>query len=303
MIDYMFQTVAKTAIFAVVVFVACFDARAGWDWDWGWGGSSCRGGTLLATSDPADVQEKYTNKVKVYVPIKVQVSNNLLNCADEIHIDAIYANKIKFWGPGLNKKGVLVDNQLKQISSKRGLWKVDLNERVTQLWVRVNHYSLFPAGDYESRVLVSLVADGEVIHEQYLDLLYYSEPKISIELDSSSQGKVSGSNGDYQIDLGELKSHSRFDWGINVLSNSAYDIVLDSEFNGLRHETNSSAIIDYTVEFDNVKIPSSEVLWLRYGFSNSVNNTWFGFGVELGNLDLMPAGSYQDNLSLTIYPF
>lgn len=271
-------------------------------WDWGnW--SNCRGGSMLVTSDPADVQEVYGNKVNAYVPIEVQVSNNLLNCADEIWVDAIWSNKIKFWGPGLNKKGKLVDNNYKQISSKRGVWKVPLTERQTQMWVKLTHYSLFPAGYYYGRVLVSLVSDGEVIEEQYLDLTYYSEPKISIELDNSSKGKVKGGNGDYQIDLGELKSHTRFDWGIKVLSNSAYDIVLDSEFNGLRHDINRNSVIDYTIEFDNVKIPSSETLWLNYGFSNGVKNTWFGFSFELGNVDFMPAGNYQDNLSLTIYPY
>ncbi len=267
--------------------------------DWSYG---CHG-NMLVTSDPADVQEQFDKKVSAFVPLKIQVSNNMLDCADEIWIDAIWSNRIMFWGPGIDKKGQLVNSQYKQIKGKRGLWKVDLNERLTQLWVKLTHYSLFPSGYYFGRVRVLLMSNGYVVDEQYVDLTYYSEPKISIELDSASQGKVQGSNGDYQIDLGELKSYSRFDWGIKVLSNSAYDIVLDSEFNGMRHQSNKKALIDYTIEFDNVKIPSSEVLWLRYGFSNGVKNTWFGFSLELGNVEFKPAGHYQDNLSLTIYPY
>ncbi|MFT4926740.1 MAG: hypothetical protein ACI8WB_002838, partial [Phenylobacterium sp.] len=121
-------------------------------------------------------------------------------------------------------------------------------------------------------------------------------------LDNNSQSKVSGINGDYQIDLGELVNNAQFDWGIKVLSNSAYDIVLDSEYNGLRHESKTDALIDYTISFDNVKIPSSEQLSRSYDFAASVNNTWFGFSFVLGNVEFMPAGNYQDNLSLTIYP-
>lgn len=293
----MWRILVQAATLAVCIMALPAMADRPWDAD------DCRGGSMLATSDPAEVQEQYGQKVNAFVPVKVQVSNNLLDCADEIWIDAIWSNKIMFWGPGLDKKGLLVDSQYKQIKQKRGVWQIPLTERQTQLWVKLNHYSLFPSGFYFGKLRVSLVSDGDVIAEQFLDLTYYSEPKISIELDRTSKGKVKGTNGDYHIDLGELKSNARFDWGIKVLSNSAYDIVLDSEFDGLRHETNRQTKIDYTIEFDNVKIPSSEVLWMRYGFSNGVKNTWFGFSFQLGNVDLMPAGNYQDNLSLTIYPY
>ena len=172
------------------------------------------------------------------------------------------------------------------------------------LWVKLTHFNLFPAGEYTSAIKVSVVDYwDDPIDEQFLLLDYYSEPKISIELDNNSKGKVYGSDGDYYIDLGELTSNKRFNWGVNVLSNSAYEIVVDSEFDGLRHETNRRALIDYTLGFDNVNISSSEQLRRSYDFSDSVKNTWFGFSFTLGDVELMPAGYYEDNISLTIYPY
>jgi hypothetical protein len=281
--------------FALLLFCAVFSPQQAM-------AKKCKG-TFLAESLSADVIEEYRNRVKVYLPLRVQLSNELFDCADEIWVEAVNSNKMTFWGPGRNKNGKLQDSQFKQISVKKGLWKTGLDGRETQLWIKLTHYSLFPAGTYTGRVKVSVISKNKVVEEQFLDIEYYSEPKISISLDNSSQSKISGNGGDYQIDLGELVSNARFDWGIKVLSNSAYDIVLDSEYNGLRHDVNASALIDYTISFDNVKISSSEQLTRTYDFFSSVNNTWFGFSFELGNVDLMPAGNYQDNLSLTIYPY
>jgi hypothetical protein len=258
-------------------------------------------GNLLVTSDVADMYEQYKNNVKAFIPLKIQVPNNLYNCADEIWIEAVETNKIKFKGP-IKKTAKLKNAQFKKIKAKNGIFKIDLDDRITQMWLQLNHYSLFPSGVYESKLKISIVSGGDVIEEEFLTVEYYSSPKISLSLDSTSQSKVSGNNGEYQIDLGELTTNARFDWGIQILSNSAYDIVLDSEFNGLRHETNLDAIIDYSISFDNVKIPSTDQLSRSYDFAASVKNTWFGFSFILGNAELMPAGSYQDNLSLTIYP-
>jgi hypothetical protein len=259
-------------------------------------------GELLVESDPAEVIEVYGRNVKVYLPLKVQVSNDLLDCADEIWIEPVTGNKIKLAGPGGNKTGKLKDEQFKRIAVKKGIWKTSLNNRNSQLWVKIAHYSLFPAGSYNGKVKVMAVSKNKIVEEQFVNLQYYSEPVISIELDSSSQQKVSGSNGDYQIDLGELVNNARFTWGINVLSNTAYDILLDSEYDGLRHETNRQALIEYTISFDNIEISSSEQLTKHYDFSTSVKNTWFGFTFELGKVELMPAGNYQDNVSFTISP-
>jgi hypothetical protein len=259
-------------------------------------------GSLLVTSDDADTYEQYQNNVEVFQSLKVQVSNELLDCADEIWIEAIDSNSIRFAGPNLTKTAKLKNAQFKEIKAKKGIFKIDLDERITQLWLQLTHYSLFPAGDYDSKIKISLISDDDVVEDAFLALNYYSSPKMSLELDSTSQRKISGSNGEYQIDLGQLTTSARFDWGINVLSNGAYDIVLYSEFKGLRHETNLDAIIDYTISFDNVRVLSSEQLTRRYDFAASVKNTWFGFSFVLGNVELMPAGNYQDNLSLTIYP-
>ena len=79
--------------------------------------------------------------------------------------------------------------------------------------------------------------------------------------------------------------------------------MVDSEYGGLRHESNSAATIGYSLTFDNVKISSQQQLVLRYDFLSGVKNTWFGFAVALGNVEMMPAGHYQDNISLTVYPY
>lgn len=263
--------------------------------------NKCKG-SLAVDSIAADTIEEYSNRVKVFIPVKIKVSNSLLKCADEIWIETIDSNNIRFVGPANNKTGKLLDHRFKRIKTTTGIFKTALIDSQTQLWIKLTHYSFFPAGHYNGKIKVSVVSDNTVVDEQLIDMTYYSAPKISISLDNNSRAKVSGNNGNYQIDLGELVNNARFDWGIKVLSNSAYDIVLDSEYNGLRHETNTSALIGYTVGFDGVKIPSSEQLTKRYDFAASVKNTWFGFSFVLGNVDLMPAGNYQDNLSLTIYP-
>ena len=263
--------------------------------------NSCKG-TLIVLSDPADIIEKYGNKVKVYVPVKIEVSNKLYDCAEEIWIEPLNGNKILFSGPTGEKVAKLQDEQFNNISSTKGVRKIPLIERTTQLWAKMTHFSLFPAGFYSTGIKISVVRNDKVIEEQFVSLQYYSQPTISIELDNSSQQKVSGSNGDYQIDLGELVNNAQFSWGINVFSNTAYDIVLDSEYNGLRHDTNKKALIDYTISFDNIKISSSQQLTRRYDFNSGVDNSWFGFSFELGNVELMPAGNYQDNLSFTVYP-
>jgi len=259
-------------------------------------------GSLIVVSDPADVIEEYGNNVKVYVPLKIQLSNTLFNCADEIWIESLSGNKIKLSGPGGNKTGKLKDEEFKRIKVKKGISKISIDNRINQLWVKITHFTLFPAGSYTGNIKVSVVSKNDIIAEQFVTLQYYSQPIIYMELDSSSQQKVTGSNGDYQIDLGELVNYARFDWGINVLSNTAYDIILDSEYNGLRHDTNHQALIDYNITFDNIQMPSTGQLTQRYNFSTSVENTWFGFTFELGKVELMPAGNYQDNLSFTIYP-
>lgn len=262
---------------------------------------SCKG-SFVVVSDTAEVIEKFAKKVKVYVPVKVQLSNALYDCADEIWIESLNGNKIFFSGPTGEKVGKLQDERFKNIKIRKGVWKTPLKDRTSHLWVKMTHLSLFPAGAYNAKVKVSIVSKNNIIDEQFVSLQYFAQPTISIALDSTSQHKVSGSNGDYQIDLGELVDHARFNWGIYVFSNTAYDIVLDSEYNGLRHETNKQALIDYTISFDNVKIPSSQQLVRRYDFAAGVNNSWYGFSFELGKVELMPAGNYQDNLSFTVYP-
>lgn len=263
--------------------------------------NSCNG-SVIVVSDPADVIEQSGRKAKVYVPIKVTVSNDVFDCADQIWVDSLDGNKIIFSGPTGDKTAKLQNHRFKNIKAKRGVWKTSLQDRTSQLWVKLTHFSLFPAGTYSARVKVAVVSNNKIIEEQFVSLQYVAQPTISIALDSSSQNKVAGSNGDYQIDLGELVSNTRFDWGINVFSNTAYDIVLDSEYNGLRHDTNTQALIGYTISFDNVKIPSSQQLIRRYDFSSGLNNSWFGFSFELDKVELMPAGNYQDNLSFTVYP-
>ncbi len=284
------KTVATVVILTALIFAQSVQAMG-----------KCKG-NLIVTSDVADMYEQYKNNVKAFIPLKIQVPNNLYNCADEIWIEAVDTNNIKFKGPNITKTAKLKNAQFKKIKAKNGIFKIDLNDRTTNMWLQLTHYSLFPAGDYTSKLKISIVSFGDVVEEEFLTVEYYSSPKISLSLDSNSQSKVSGNNGEYQIELGELTTNARFDWGIQVLSNSAYDIVLDSEFNGLRHETNLDAIIDYSISFDNVKIPSTDQLSRSYDFAASVKNTWFGFSFTLGNAELMPAGRYQDNLSLTIYP-
>ncbi|KZN29763.1 hypothetical protein [Pseudoalteromonas luteoviolacea] len=259
-------------------------------------------GSMIATSNPSDIIEEHNNRVTVYIPIKIQVSDSLLDCADEIWVEDVYYYSMVFSGPTQDKYAKLYDSQFKKIKVRNGIWRSDLKDRSTQMWVRLRHYSLFPAGAYTGHVIVSVVKNNEIIDEQYLDLTYYSEPQVAISLSNSSKGKVSGSNGNYYIDLGELKSNMRFNWGIKVLSNSSYDIVVDSEYNGLRHETNTQALIDYSIKFDNTQISSSERLYRSYNFYPGVKNKWYGFEFKLGNVELMPAGTYQDNLSLTVYP-
>ena len=259
-------------------------------------------GSAVIDSNPADIIETYAKQAKVWLPIEIKVSNRLYWCVDTIEIEAVDSNNLWFSGPADDIKGKLLDDNFKRIKLRRGVWSIPLWDRTTQLWARINHFSLFPAGQYHSRIRISLISDDEVVDEQFLDLTYYSEPKISIELDKESKRKVSGANGSYQIDLGELKSHSRFDWGINILSNSAYDIVVDSEFNGLRHQQNRKAVIEYSLSFDNVNILSSDQLTRRYDFAASVKNTWFGLSFTLPDVEMMPAGYYQDNLSVTVYP-
>ncbi|MCF6435446.1 MULTISPECIES: hypothetical protein [Pseudoalteromonas] len=259
-------------------------------------------GTLWATSDPSEIIEEHSDRVSVYLPLKVQVSDTLLNCADEIWIEDVYYYSLVFTGPTEYKYARLLDSQFNTMWPQSGIWRIPLTSRSSQLWARLQHYSLFPAGSYTGSVKVSIVRRNRVIEEQYLDMAYYSQPQVAVSLDNASKGKVSGSNGHYQINLGELKSDMRFYWGINILSNSSYDIVLDSEYNGLRHETDTQALIDYSITFDNVKISSSERLIRSYNFFPGVRNKWFGFEFILGNTELMPAGYYRDNLSLTVYP-
>ncbi|BBN82563.1 hypothetical protein PA25_25480 [Pseudoalteromonas sp. A25] len=259
-------------------------------------------GNLVVTSSASEVIEEHGNQVSVYLPLKIQVSDALLGCADEIRIEDVYYYSLVFAGPTEYKYANLLDAQFNNMWSRNGIWRTPLSNHTTQMWIRLKHYSLFPAGAYYGSVKVSIVRRNRVIKEQYLDITYDSQPQVAITLDSASQGKVSGSSGNYQIDLGELRSNMRFYWGIKVLSNSSYDIVLDSEYNGLRHETDSSSLIDYTLGFDNVKISSSERLIRSYNFYPGVRNKWFGFEFILGNTEMMPAGIYRDHLSLTVYP-
>ncbi|WP_462173275.1 hypothetical protein [Pseudoalteromonas xiamenensis] len=259
-------------------------------------------GNILVSSSSSEVIEEYNNRATVYLPLKIQVPDSLVSCADEIWVEDVYYYSLVFSGPTQDKYGKLLDEQFNTLSPRNGIWSMPLNSRTTQLWIRLRHYSLFPAGNYTGSVKVTLLRKSKVIDEQYLDVTYYSEPQIAISLDNSSQGKVSGSNGLYQIDLGDLKSNMRFYWGIKILSNSSYDVVLDSEFNGLRHESDTQSLIDYTIGFDNVKISSSERLMRSYNFYPGVRNTWYGFEFILGNTEMKPAGIYRDNLSLTVYP-
>ncbi|KZN44491.1 hypothetical protein [Pseudoalteromonas luteoviolacea] len=270
-------------------------AKARADW------YSCYG-NLWVTSNSTDIITEHTNRVTVFLPLKVQVSEQLLNCADEIWVEDVYYYSMVFEGPTQDKYAKLFDAQFKKIKVRNGIWKSPLNERTTQMWVRLRHYSLFPAGAYNGAIRVSIVKNNQIVEEQYFDMTYYSEPQVSISLDNNSQGKIAGSHGQYQINLGELKSNMRFYWGIKILSNSSYDIVLDSEFNGLRHETNTNALINYSVSFDNVKMSSADQIYRSYNFNPGVKNKWYGFEFILGNVELMPAGYYRDNLSLTVYP-
>ncbi|MFC3030994.1 hypothetical protein ACFOEE_00415 [Pseudoalteromonas fenneropenaei] len=259
-------------------------------------------GNLLVTSNPSEIKVENSNRVSVYLPLKIQLPDNLVDCADEVWVEDVNYYSLVFFGPTEDKYAKLLDAQFNTLSAQNGIFSMPIQNRTTQLWVRLRHYSLFPTGNYTGSLKVSVIRKKKIIEEQYLDLTYYSEPQIAISLDNSSQSRVSGSNGLYHIDLGELKSNMRFYWGINILSNSSYDIVLDSEYNGLRHEIDTKTLLDYTIGFDNAKISSSDRLMRSYNFNPGVRSKWYGFEFILGNTELMPAGNYQDNLSLTVYP-
>lgn len=180
-------------------------------------------------------------------------------------------------------------------------WVVPVyNVRNLKVWAELNTTDALIAGNYSGVISVVATYYGYHISEEVLGTVNLEVPSV-LDISVSSQGgsPISGGNGHYFLELGNLYEGQNAGWSINLYSNIHYQVAVHSENNGLKHES-GSATIPYTVTMDGTSFAASSGLTRGYTNYNPLITSSIPFQIAVGNVDFKPAGRYVDDLIVTV---
>lgn len=171
------------------------------------------------------------------------------------------------------------------------------------------HYYIFvpfdqdvPAGNYSVSINIS-VYEGSIgqytLHDTKQVTYTVTVPaNISISIQSSP-----GIGETADIDFGTLQIGESRSFSIDIISNTPYDISIESENNGAltQDTTRAPNTIPYALQYNGRSIDLSRRTYLSYPErKQSTEISTHEFNATIGEFDFVLWGKYQDNLVLTV---
>lgn len=162
------------------------------------------------------------------------------------------------------------------------------------LWIRVPSGQWGKADSYQQRMRLSLIDFmGRTITEKLLTIWQPVRPKVSLQFAQTGSTQA-------DLDFGQLEKGKTRQIEIQVKHNIPYLLQLNSQNAGvLRNPKHPQSTIAYHLQMDGRNIDLQNTLHIR-GHYTSSTNTQHQLRIEIQDVERVRAGTYQDNLNLTI---
>lgn len=180
-------------------------------------------------------------------------------------------------------------------------WVVPVyNIRSLRVWAELNTTDALIAGNYTGVISVVATYFGFHISPEVLGTVNLEVPSVlDLSVTSQAGSSISGGNGYYYVELGNLHEGKSSAWNINVYSNVHYQVSVLSENNGLKHQSRN-VTIPYSVTMSGSTFSASTGYSQGFTNYNPLTTSSIPFEVTVGNVDFKPAGRYTDNLVVTV---
>lgn len=174
------------------------------------------------------------------------------------------------------------------------------NTKRLKVWAQLQSTEAVIAGEYSGAISVVATYYGYHISPEVLGTIELDVPSVlDVSVPTSGNSTIFGSGSYYYVELGNLHEGKSANWNIDIYSNVHYQVSVQSENLGLKHQ-NSSDRIHYDVIMDGARFSSSSGYARAYTNYNPLSTNTVSFEVEVGSTDLKPAGRYTDNLIVTV---
>ncbi|MET2899249.1 hypothetical protein ABXV22_13105 [Vibrio rotiferianus] len=175
------------------------------------------------------------------------------------------------------------------------------NAKSTKFWIRVPNARISAPGLYTSQIQAKLLdattdkkADKKNIPIK-LNIQAFALIKVS---DSSQKASIKGV---YELDLGELKSHSSHNIPVEVISNSSTNVLIKSKnTNHLVNTSNQKSRIPYQLFANNKSIQGKGHTIQLSGSPDSISFSRLLLEFKLGNIQFASAGQYKDTVVIEV---
>ncbi len=166
--------------------------------------------------------------------------------------------------------------------------------QVLPLWIRVPSGQWGKADNYQQRMRLSLIDFmGRTITEKLLTIRQPVRPKVSLQFAQTGSTQA-------DLDFGQLEKGKSRQIEIQVKHNTHYLLQLNSQNTGvLRNPKHPQSTIAYHLQMDGRNIDLQNTLHILGRYTRS-SNTQHQLRVEIQDVERVRAGTYQDNLNLTI---
>ena len=163
------------------------------------------------------------------------------------------------------------------------------------LWLRVPPGQWVKAGVYQQRLRLSLIdAVGRTLTERILTIWQPVRPKVSLQFAQTGSTQA-------DLDFGQLEKGKTRQADIQVKHNTPYLLQLSSQNAGvLRNPQHPQSTIAYRLLLDGRHIDLQNTLQIPGNATSSTATTQHQLRIEIQEVERVRAGTYQDNLNLTI---
>lgn len=256
--------------------------------------------TAFSAAESSYIVEENT----VYIPVDVVRNDTRKKCRSTFYLSLHNQNQLVFHSNGnqLNaevtnhkkrvKNPTMVDGELSWLNSKRKTLRTQYTKLVVAPYT--------PPGTYTTTVKVKALMEGVEVHSELVPLTLVVPPMITANISNFDSSIVMGDAGSYQVNFGQLQSGQQTNWTLNVVSNTHFDLTLNSENGGLKHLSSSDKVL-YTIQADSHLFESQQGSFnTRINHINTATAKAISMSLTINNVSLQKAGQYQDVFSVTV---
>ncbi len=271
-------------------------------WDWNWWDWDCEA-DFTTTVRPLTWQANRNNLQRIRIDIRFTQRTD--ECVTEVLLftDNYYYLSLNADGGSINTE--ITDRRRDvyplYIVDGRIAWVVPIN-RIRNLRVFAQLVTNEPiiAGSYRGLLNIAASSYGYIVSDEKVANVDMEVPtQLSVSVQTSGNPALSGGQGFYYVEMGNMYQGKRVDWDLSIYTNTHYDVSVSSEYGGLRHR-GTNALIDYDIIMDGQRFSAANGYTKRYINYSPLTTSAIPFAVEVGSTDFKPAGEYVDYMVVTV---